>query len=391
MPDAGLENGVLTKIEKKKENRNPPLLYNLAEIQNDCSKIFKISPDRTLEVIQELYEKKLVTYPRTDARVLSTAISKEIYKNLNGLKNYSIVSDLAAEILAGDSYKNIAKTKYCNDSMITDHYAIIPTGQGLNALSSLPPLSQKVYEVIVRRFLSIFYPPAVYQKVSMQIQVKEETFFSSFKVMTDEGFLKCTTWSFAKKKEEALENSSKSGENDASDGNNENNLSKLKKGATIDTSGYLRKEGETSPPKRYNSGSLILAMESAGNLIEDEDLRAQIKGSGIGTSATRGEILKKLNTKEYLKTNHKTQIVTPSLLGELIFDVVENSIPHLLNAEFTASWEMGLTQVADGVTSEDEYMEKLTGYITRRTNVVKQLNNSYKLTALFNEDVKAYK
>ncbi|MCR5215640.1 MAG: type IA DNA topoisomerase [Lachnospiraceae bacterium] len=405
--DAGLENGVLTKIEKKKENRNPPLLYNLAEIQNDCSKIFKISPDRTLEVIQELYEKKLVTYPRTDARVLSTAISKEIYKNLNGLKNYSIVSDLAAEILAGDSYKNIAKTKYCNDSMITDHYAIIPTGQGLNALSSLPPLSQKVYEVIVRRFLSIFYPPAVYQKISMQIQVKEETFFTSFKVMTEEGFLKCTTWSFAKKKDGASENSSKSGENDASDGNNENNadetedvkvdeifletLSKLKKGATIDTSGYLIKEGETSPPKRYNSGSLILAMESAGNLIEDEDLRAQIKGSGIGTSATRGEILKKLNTKEYLKTNNKTQIVTPSLLGELIFDVVENSIPHLLNAEFTASWEMGLTQVAEGVTSEDEYMEKLSGYITRRTNVVKQLNNSYKLTSLFNEDVKAYK
>ena len=383
---------VVDSIERKKETKNPPLLYNLAELQNDCSKYFKISPDQTLQIIQELYEKKLVTYPRTDARVLSTAVAKEIYKNIAGLKNYDKASVFAEEILKSGSYKGIAKTRYVNDKQITDHYAIIPTGQGFGALSGVNPTAQKVYEIIVRRFFSIFFPPAIYQKVSLVADVKGEKFFASFKVLQQEGYLKAAQFSFTRKKEEneaATEGEEE--EETKCDVAFMEQLQKLKKGEKLTLRELTIKEGETSPPKRYNSGTMILAMENAGQLIEDEELRAQIKGSGIGTSATRAEILKKLVNIEYLALNKKTQILTPTLMGEMIYDVVDGSIRPLLNPALTASWEKGLTMVADGSITADEYMEKLDGFVSRRTNAVKQQSNQSQLFGKFDAAAANYK
>ena len=389
----------IESIEKKKEKKNPPLLYNLAELQNDCSKRFKISPDETLRIVQELYEKKLVTYPRTDARVLSTAVAKEITRNLNGLSKYPMAAPYMQDILNFGSYKTLAKTRYVNDKQITDHYAIIPTGQGLNALTTVSSTAKGVYDLIVRRFLSIFYPPAVYQKVAIVTKIKEESFFSSFKVLAEEGYLKVA--GIPKKK------ASQTATKDSSNGNSENNnndtndeagsdssnqsldtglfevIKSLKKGAVLPVRALDIKEGETSPPKRYNSGSMILAMENAGQLIEDEELRAQIKGSGIGTSATRAEILKKLVNIKYLALNKKTQVITPTLQGEMIYDVVDHSIRSLLNPELTASWEKGLNYVAEGSITSDEYMRKLDHFITSRTVGVKGLNNQYQLRACY--------
>ena len=372
------------KVERKKENKNPPLLFNLAELQNVCSKLFKISPDETLRIVQELYEKKLVTYPRTDARVLSMAVVKEIYKNISGLRNYQQAGTAAAEVLGMESWKNIAKTRYVNDKQITDHYAIIPTGQGLNSLGTVSLTAQRVYETIVRRFLCIFYPPAVYQKVSLVTKLDGEAFFSSFKVLKEEGYLKIATNSFARKKALDGEKSVNGEEEEAScDTVLLEALQKLKKGDILPVNGLSIKEGETSPPKRYNSGSMILAMENAGQLIEDEELRAQIKGSGIGTSATRAEILKKLFNIKYLALNKKTQVITPTLLGEMIFDVVNCSIRQLLNPELTASWEKGLTYVAEGSITEQEYMDKLEHFVRVRTRQVEASNYQYNLRQFF--------
>lgn len=368
----------ITAIEKKKEKKNPPLLFNLAELQNECSKRFKISPDETLRIVQELYEKKLVTYPRTDARVLSTAVAKEIHKNLNGLMKYEPAVSYLQEIVSFGSHKGLAKTRYVNDKQITDHYAIIPTGQGIGALKSVSALSAKVYDVIVKRFLSIFYPAAVYQKVSITTKVKEESFFSNFKVLAEAGYLKVV-------------NEENQSQEKSADQKIFERVNALKKGMVLPVSAFEIKEGKTSPPKRYNSGSLILAMENAGQLIEDEDLRAQIKGSGIGTSATRGEILKKLFHIKYLSLNKKTQIVTPTLLGEMIYDVVEHSIRSLLNPELTASWEKGLTYVADGDITPEEYMQKLDHFIVSRTMGVKGLNNQGQLRACYDRSAKFYK
>lgn len=366
---------VVERIEKKQEKKNPPLLYNLAELQNECSKRFKISPDETLKITQELYEKKLVTYPRTDARVLSTAVAKEIHKNLNGLGKYEPASPYLKDILQFQSHKGLEKTRYVNDKQITDHYAIIPTGQGLSALKGLSEVSREVYETIVRRFLSIFYPPAVYQKISITTKVREERFFSNFKVLATEGYLKVVGI----------------GNDGASDQALFMSVKEMKKGDVLEVSRYNIKEGETSPPKRYNSGSMILAMENAGQLIEDEELRAQIKGSGIGTSATRAEILKKLVHIKYLSLNKKTQVITPTLLGEMVFDVVEHSIRSLLNPELTASWEKGLNYVANGEITSEEYMVKLEHFITSRTNGVLGLNNQYQLRGCYEKAATYYK
>ena len=389
----------IESIEKKKEKKNPPLLYNLAELQNDCSKRFKISPDETLRIVQELYEKKLVTYPRTDARVLSTAVAKEITRNLNGLSKYPMAAPYMQDILNFGSYKTLAKTRYVNDKQITDHYAIIPTGQGLNALSTVSSTAKGVYDLIVRRFLSIFYPPAVYQKVAIVTKIKEESFFSSFKVLAEEGYLKVAGIPKKKASQTATKDSSNgNSENTNNDTNDEAGsdssdqsldtglfevVKSLKKGAVLQVRALDIKEGETSPPKRYNSGSMILAMENAGQLIEDEELRAQIKGSGIGTSATRAEILKKLVNIKYLALNKKTQVITPTLQGEMIYDVVDHSIRSLLNPELTASWEKGLNYVAEGSITSDEYMRKLDHFITSRTVGVKGLNNQYQLRACY--------
>ena len=381
---------IVESVEKKKEKKNPPLLYNLAELQNDCSKRFKISPDEALRVVQELYEKKLVTYPRTDARVLSTAVAKEISRNLNGLSKYPPAQPYLQDILSFGSHKNLAKTRYVNDKQITDHYAIIPTGQGLGALNSLSATSHKVYDLIVRRFLSIFYPPAVYQKVAIISKIKEESFFSNFKVLAEEGYLKVAgvpqgKRSVNKGKSRTDANEKEEDAEQTADQDLDTALFEviktLKKGSVLPVGALDIKEGETSPPKRYNSGSIILAMENAGQLIEDEDLRAQIKGSGIGTSATRAEILKKLIHIKYLALNKKTQIITPTLQGEMVFDVVDHSIKSLLNPELTASWEKGLTYVAEGSITPDEYMMKLDRFITNRTVGVKGLNNQYQLRA----------
>lgn len=379
----------ILSIEKKKEKKNPPLLFNLAELQNECSKRFKISPDETLRIIQEMYERKLVTYPRTDARVLSTAVAKEIHKNLNGLMKYTPAIPYLQEIVQFGSHKGLEKTRYVNDKQITDHYAIIPTGQGLNALNSLPELSKKVYDVIVRRFLSIFYPAAVYQKVAIVTKIKEESFFSSFKVLAEEGYLKVAGIPGGKKVT-SDEDAEKDGTKDA-DKDFFQKIQSLKKGMILPVQNFEIKEGKTSPPKRYNSGSLILAMENAGQFIEDEELRAQIKGSGIGTSATRGEILKKLFHNKYLALNKKTQIVTPTMMGEMIFDVVDHSIRSLLNPELTASWEKGLTYVADGEITSEEYMQKLDHFITSRTQGVKMMNNQYQLRACYDKVAPFYK
>ncbi len=373
-------------IEKKKEKKNPPLLYNLAELQNDCSKRFKISPDETLRIVQELYEKKLVTYPRTDARVLSTAAAKEINRNLNGLSKYPMAAPYLQDILGFGSYKGLSKTRYVNDKQITDHYAIIPTGQGLSGLQSVSAMSRNIYDCIVRRFLSIFYPPAVYQKVSVVTKIKEESFFSSFKVLVEEGYLKAAGVPQARKAE-------KDGAQDAQNIDTAlfQAVQGLRKGAMLPVKSLEIKEGETSPPKRYNSGSMILAMENAGQLIEDEELRAQIKGSGIGTSATRAEILKKLMNIKYLALNKKTQIITPTLQGEMVYDVVDHSIKSLLNPELTASWEKGLSYVAEGDITPEEYMQKLTHFIVSRTDGVKNLQNQFQLQACYDRAAGYYK
>lgn len=391
---------IVESVEKKKEKKNPPLLYNLAELQNDCSKRFKISPDEALRVVQELYEKKLVTYPRTDARVLSTAVAKEISRNLNGLSKYPPAQPYLQDILSFGSHKNLAKTRYVNDKQITDHYAIIPTGQGLGALNSLSATSHKVYDLIVRRFLSIFYPPAVYQKVAIISKIKEESFFSNFKVLAEEGYLKVAgvpqgKRSVNKGKSRTDANEKEEDAEQTADQDLDTALFEviktLKKGSVLPVGALDIKEGETSPPKRYNSGSIILAMENAGQLIEDEDLRAQIKGSGIGTSATRAEILKKLIHIKYLALNKKTQIITPTLQGEMVFDVVDHSIKSLLNPELTASWEKGLTYVADGDITSDEYMKKLDDFVSRRTLAVKGLNNQYQMRACYDKAAQFYK
>ena len=402
--------GTLVGLEKKKETKNAPLLYNLAELQNDCSKMFKISPDETLKVVQELYEKKLVTYPRTDARVLSTAVAKEIYKNIGGLRNFAPVAVFAEEVLQSGTYKGIAKTRYVNDKQITDHYAIVPTGQGFGAMRGLGALQLKVYEVIARRFLSIFYPPAVYQKFSLHMEKQGEHFFANYKVLAEEGYLKVAVVASKKtgktsdssdsdqiEQEKERKSKESEGEQEIDPGQGEKAkallamLAKLKKGQKLNLIKMEIKEGETSPPKRYTSGSMILAMENAGQLIEDEDLRAQIKGSGIGTSATRAEILKKLFNIKYLSLAKKTQVITPTLLGEMVFDVCNVSMKQLLNPELTASWEKGLTYVAEGSITPDEYMEKLNRFVAIRTNSVKQANNQYMLRPYFDDAAQYYK
>ena len=379
------------KIERKKENKNPPLLFNLAELQNVCSRLFKISPDETLRIVQELYEKKLVTYPRTDARVLSTAVAKEIYKNISGLRRYPQIDGAADEVLEMGTYKNIAKTRYVNDKQITDHYAIIPTGQGLSALNGISLTAQRVYETIVRRFLCIFYPPAVYQKVNLVTVMEKDNFFSSFRVLQSEGYLKIAANSFAAKKASEKSQDSEEEENTSCNEVLLAALQKLKKNDILSVDSLSIKEGETSPPKRYNSGSMILAMENAGQLIEDEELRAQIRGSGIGTSATRAEILKKLFSIKYLSLNKKTQVITPTLLGEMIFDVVNCSIRQLLNPELTASWEKGLTYVAEGSITPQEYMDKLEHFVRVRTVQVEQSNYQYALRQFFDAAAENYK
>ena len=401
---------VVTKVERRKENKNPPLLFNLAELQNVCSKMYKISPDETLKITQELYEKKLVTYPRTDARVLSTAVSKEIYKNIGGLRNYPPAKNFANDILEKKSYVNLAKTRYVNDKQITDHYAIIPTGQGFNNLRGLVGTPAKVYDTIVRRFLSIFYPAAEYQKVNIEATIKNEHFFASVKVLKDPGYMVVTDYNLGKKDNNSgklLDANGNVGElvdrnldlidNDGEDNQSQDKqgqnmkllevLSNMKKGSEIDVAELNIKEGETSPPKRYSSGTMILAMENAGQLIEDEELRAQIKGSGIGTSATRAEILNKLIKISYLSLNKKTQIITPTRLGEVIFDVVNSSIRSLLNPELTASWEKGLNYVAEGSITKEEYMAKLDSFVSRMTNGVKNLQNQRMLIQIFNQNV----
>ena len=368
---------VVEKLERKNENKNPPLLFNLAELQNECSRLFKVSPDETLKIVQELYEKKLVTYPRTDARVLSSAVAKEIYKNIRGLCSFEPTGSFAAEILEQGNYKKIASTRYVNDKQITDHYAIIPTGQGLGALRSVSDRSAKVYELITRRFLSIFYPAAVYKKVSLVTMMGKERFFSACRVLEKEGYLKVAN--VKKNTEEQTDQTLLA------------QLQALKKGSVLPVKALEIKEGETAPPKRYNSGSMILAMENAGQLIEDEELREQIRGSGIGTSATRAEILKKLVSNQYIALNQKTQILTPTLLGEMIFDVVSISIRSLLNPELTASWEKGLTYVAEGQITSDEYMTKLDHFIVSRTNGVLGLNNQYQLRGCYDRAAAFYK
>lgn len=370
---------VVEKLERKKENKNPPLLYNLAELQNDCSKYFKISPDETLSFVQDMYEKKLLTYPRTDARVLSSAVAKEIDKNIRGLMQYEPVSGFAALLIKKNGYRGIGKSRYVNDKQITDHYAIIPTGQGLRALEGLSPTAVHIYELVARRFLSIFYPAAVYEKVSLVSRVETEQFVSNVKVLKKEGYLAVARPSFMKKENEKETEKEKDNETAEDDMKCDEALLALlesvKKGSTLEVKDYQVKEGETKPPKRYNSGSMILTMENAGQFIEDEELRAQIKGSGIGTSATRAEILKKLVHIKYLKLNKKTQLITPTLLGEMIYDVVDSSMKALLDPALTASWEKGLSGVADGSITETEYLDKLNDFVTRRTEYVKQISN----------------
>ncbi|MBQ8912609.1 MAG: type IA DNA topoisomerase, partial [Lachnospiraceae bacterium] len=401
--DSGIVLNV-AKVEKKIEKKQPPMLYNLAELQNDCSRLFKISPTDTLNIVQELYEKKLVTYPRTDARVLSTAVSKEIYKNISGLKKYPALSAFADNIITQGGYKGIAKSKYVNDKQITDHYAIIPTGQGFGALNSVSETAKKVYDIIARRFLSIFYPAAEYEKIALTLTKengdKLESFFANFKRLAKPGYLVIAN---PKLVASQMGNDNKASgtdkDNDESDtGKNsdeqsENRLSEemleklktLKKGDKLTASELNIKEGETSAPKRYSSGTLILAMENAGQLIEDEELRSQIKGSGIGTSATRDSIITKLVTNKYIQLNKKTQIVTPTFLGEIIYDVVYYSINNLLRAEMTASWEKGLTGVADGTIPKDVYIDKMNSFVINNTELVKKLDNQYKITYIFDK------
>lgn len=371
---AGEPEAVAQAVERKKEKKQPPMLYNLAELQNDCSSLFKISPSDTLKIVQELYEKKLVTYPRTDARVLSTAVAKEIGRNISGLKNFQPVAEFAQGAMESGTYKGIAKTKYVNDKQITDHYAIIPTGQGFGALRSLAPTALKVYEIICRRFLSIFYPAAEYQKVAMTLSKNGEKLFANFKYLINDGYLKVAANSFSKKKDDMKYSPEFIAR-----------LAKIKKGDKLSVQGIDIKEGETSPPKRYNSGSLILTMENAGQFIEDEALREQIKGAGIGTSATRDGIITKLEKNKYISLNKKTQIVTPTFLGEIIYDIVYYSINGLLRADLTASWEKGLEGVAEGQISKQEYTDKMTTFVTKYTNLVKQIQNQNGITGVFDK------
>lgn len=357
--------GIITGLDKKKEVKNPPLLFNLAELQNECAKILKISPDDTLKLVQELYEKKLCTYPRTDARVLSTAVSKEIEKNIRGLSAFPQYLPFTKEILERKSYSGIAKTKYCDDKKITDHYAIIPTGQGRAQYNSLGTLQKKVFDFIVRRFLSIFYPSAEYKKYNLSITVLEEEFLASEKQLEKPGYLQLYEKSIEKEEKEGDSENEENGVNGLS------GLSGLKKGSKIYLMNTALKEGETSPPKRYTSGTMILAMENAGKLIEDESLREQIKGSGIGTSATRAGILTKLEKNEYIHLDKKNQQLSPSLLGEKIVQILWNSIPSLLNPTLTASWEKGLSYVEEGKIEEKEYMDKLEDFVRKNTEKVK--------------------
>ena len=402
---------VIKSISSKTEKKNPPMLYNLAELQNDCSRFFKISPTDTLNIVQELYEKKLVTYPRTDARVLSTAIAKEIDKDINGLCNYQPVASFAQNIIKQKGYSGIEKSKYVNDKLITDHYAIIPTGQGLGQLGKLTPIQAKVYDKIVRRFLSIFYPPAEYKKLAITLERNKEQFSASFKLLVKPGYLKIADPDLMKKMagektdSDSAGNSSGEGDDAGKDGGSGENdsenqvaaadvieyISKLKKGDVMSCGGFDIKEGKTNPPKRYTSGSMILAMENAGNLIEDEELREQIKGSGIGTSATRDSIITKLVNNKYIGLNKKTQVLTPTFLGEIIYDVVRCSISGLLRADLTASWEYGLSGVADGSISESEYTTKLNDYVTKYTNAVKAVTNQNQMHVLFDQVKPFYK
>ncbi len=374
----------IEKIEKKVEKKNPPMLYNLADLQNDCSRLFKISPDETLKLVQELYEKKLVTYPRTDARVLSTAVSKEIYKNIQGLKGYTPVAKYAETIMEIGSYKTIAKTKYVNDKQITDHYAIIPTGQGLGALQSMSHTGQGVYELISRRFLSVFYPAAEYQKAALTLQRNGERFFAGFRVLYKQGFLEVAGNAFTRKKGDEEEEEKFSPALIQA-------IAGMKKGMQLDIRDFEIREGETKPPSRYTSGTLVIAMEKAGSDIEEEELRDYMKGSGIGTSATRAEIIKKLMNIGYMALNKKTQIVTPTLKGEMIYDIVYYSINALLQPKLTASWEKGLGQVERGEITEEHYMQILENFVAKKTELVKGLNNQYAFTPLFDKAAAYYK
>ena len=363
---------IITELKKTKQKEKAPLLFNLAEIQNECTKRFKIKPDETLEIIQNLYEKKLVTYPRTDARVLSTAVAKEISKNLNGLiKGYKDeeVQKLMKKMVDEKYSTNLSKTKYVNDSKITDHYAIIPTGQGFENYEKLPELQKKIYDVIVKRFIAIFYPEAEYNKITLTVQIENETFNASGKVCTNQGYLEVlkpkNDNKLSTEKQQKVENSSQNQKNEELDDNLEV-LKNLKKGQEVQVQNFEIKDAETSPPTRYNSGSIILAMENAGKLIEDEELREQIKGAGIGTSATRGEIIKKLEKIKYIDINSKTQIVTPTQKGEAIYDVVNYSMPDMLNPKLTASWEKGLDMVAKKEIESNVFMTKLENYINSK-------------------------
>jgi len=354
---------IITEVKKTKTKENAPLLFNLAEIQNESTKRFKIKPDQTLEIIQNLYEKKLVTYPRTDARVLSTAVAKVISKNLNGIAKGFKDEEIQTYInkMINEKYStDLIKTKYVNDSKITDHYAIIPTGQGFENYDSLPDLQKQMYKLIVKRFLSIFYPPAEYSKIAVTIEVENEQFSANGKVCENLGYLEVA------KNEPKKE--SKNLEEQPEEQNNLEILKKLKKGEEIEVINYETKTSETSPPSRYNSGSMILAMENAGKLIEEEELREQIKGAGIGTSATRAEIMKKLERIGYIAINSKTQIITPTDKGEKIYDVVFMSMPDMLNPKLTASWEKGLEMVSSKQIKPDEFMTKLEAYINSKIN-----------------------
>ena len=414
---------VIEKIQRKKEKKNPPLLYNLAELQNDCSRFFKISPDQTLAAAQELYEKKLTTYPRTDARVLSTAVAKEIGKNLKGISSIPVYRSLLIPVLESGTWKKIGKTRYTDDKAITDHYAIIPTGEGLKALPSLSKRNQDIYELIVRRFISIFYPPAVYDRITVSVRIRTELFNASLRTCVERGYLDALDYSFFKKKNpqtgagvstagaensppeisgtgSAGENGRQNGADAASSGQESiadqadsplpGFLKTARKGTKVLAGPFSIREGETAPPKRYTSGSMILAMENAGQLIEEEELREQIRGSGIGTSATRAEILKKLFNNDYLRLNKKTQVITPSRTGEMIFDTCSCALKPLLDPRLTASWELGLTQVAGGTVSSSEYTQKLNGFITRRTNYIKETDFHGLLMQQYAQDAALY-
>lgn len=370
----------ITELKKSKQKENAPLLFNLAEIQNECTKKFRIKPDETLEIIQNLYEKKLVTYPRTDARVLSTAVAKEISKNLNGLvKGYKDeeVQAFLNKMITEKYSTNLIKTKYVNDSKITDHYAIIPTGQGFENFETLPELHKKVYNTIVKRFVAVFYPPAEFNKVNLTVNVEDETFYASGKVCVNQGYMEVlkpknqakkatenaqNVENAPKKTDDTAEKESAK-DDDASEENNLDVFKKLKKGQEIEVKNYEIKDAETSPPSRYTSGNMVLAMENAGKLIEDEELREQIKGAGIGTSATRAEIIKKLEKIQYIQINDKTQIITPTQKGEIIYDIVYNAMPDMLNPKLTASWEKGLDMVSKKEIESNVFMEKLEKYI----------------------------